>query len=347
MLRYSFSEYIMAAVQDLSGRMRSDPIHAKDSQLIARRRYKRKHKKESFLVHINGSTFRKTVFTVLCLIGFIGSSFGPVLPGGLKLASFDSRQGIPLDETSGAPEEEEGLYYHAYEVLKGDTVSDIAQQFGITQDSILSMNSIQSAKGLKPGQLLKVPNMAGIVYKASRGETVAKIAQEYKIEGNRIIDVNHLLSETMEESRFLFLPDARLPATKLKEIQGELFRWPVRGRITSWFGWRSDPFTGRRTYHNAIDIAAPMGTSMYAANDGVITDTGYSPVMGRYVMIRHANGWSSFYGHMSAIAVSPGQQVSAGKRIGSIGSTGYSTGPHVHFSIFRNGKPVNPTTLLK
>ncbi len=295
---------------------------------------------------MNGSVFRKTVFTVLCLIGFIGSSFGPILPPGISLGSLDPRSRILLTEAEVPAEEDPGLFYSVYRVGKGDTISGIANDFDVSLDTVVSFNGIQAAKSLQPDQFLKIPNMTGILYETKKGDTVAAIAENYKIEANRIIETNHLMSEAFDSVKTIFLPDAKLPVSKLKEISGDMFRWPARGKVTEWFGWRNDPFTGRKTYHNALDIAAPIGTTLVAANDGVVSDSGYSPIMGKFVAIKHSGGWSTFYGHMSVIAVSPGQSVRAGTRIGNVGNTGYTTGPHVHFSIFKNGRAVNPSSLL-
>lgn len=307
---------------------------------------KRRQRKEHILARMNGSVFSKTVFTVLCLIGFIGSSFGPILPRGISLGSLDPRVRILLTESEEPKEEDPGLFYSVYRVGKGDTISGIADTFDVSLDTIVSFNAIQSAKSLQPDQMLKIPNMTGILYQTRKGETVAAIASRYEIAVNRIIETNHLMSESFDATKTIFLPDARLPRSQLKEISGDMFRWPVRGRITSWFGWRSDPFSGRKTYHNALDIAAPIGTTIFAANEGVVSDSGYSPIMGKFVAIKHSGGWSTFYGHMSVIAVTPGQSVRSGTRIGNVGNTGYTTGPHVHFSIFKNGRAVNPSSLL-
>jgi murein DD-endopeptidase MepM/ murein hydrolase activator NlpD len=245
------------------------------------------------------------------------------------------------------PEPEDKLVkYSVYEVKKGDTLSEVAAQFDVSLDTLISINAFTSAKALKPGQLLKVPNQSGIVYIPTKDSTVQEIATSYNISADRIIDANGLLTDNIHAGRPLFLPDVRLPTAQLRETAGTLFRWPVSGRITSWFGWRKDPFTGRRSFHNAIDIAAPYGSPIKAPMDGRVSETGYSPIMGKYVMMSHSGGWKTFYGHMSEIIVQEGQYVSQGTTLGLIGTTGYSTGPHVHFEIIKNGALVNPLNYL-
>jgi len=117
---------------------------------------------------------------------------------------------------------------------------------------------------------------------------------------------------------------------------------PVRGRITSPFGWRIHPISGRRRMHTGVDIAAPIGTPIAAAGGGEIIWAGRRGGYGNAVMIDHGRGITTLYGHMSAINVRRGQVVRRGQCIGWVGSTGYSTGPHCHFEKRINGRPVNP-----
>ncbi|HTX73800.1 MAG TPA: M23 family metallopeptidase, partial [Rectinemataceae bacterium] len=197
-----------------------------------------------------------------------------------------------------------------------------------------------------PGQKLKIPSMAGILYTAKQGDTAETVAAANKISADRIIEVNRLMQETLEPGTTYFLPDARLASFKLREISGDLFRWPARGWITSYYGWRSDPFTGTRSFHNGLDIGVDVGTPVLAAMDGVVAETGYSSISGNYILVAHHAGWSSFYCHLSKILVKDGERVGLGERIALSGNTGYTTGPHLHFSVFKNGRSVNPYNVL-
>ncbi len=127
--------------------------------------------------------------------------------------------------------------------------------------------------------------------------------------------------------------------------------WPVakvKGmRISSPFGWRDDPFTGKKAFHAGIDIAAPKGSKVLASADGVVDGTGSHPRLGKFVKIVHADGAYSLYGHLNSWLVDSGQRVSAGQEIGEIGSTGRSTGAHLDYSLRINSKPVNPLRFIK
>lgn len=120
--------------------------------------------------------------------------------------------------------------------------------------------------------------------------------------------------------------------------------WPlnISGTITSNFGYRDAPTAGASSYHKGIDIAAPMGTSVVAAKEGTVTTASYQSAAGNYIMVYHGNSTYTVYMHLSAIHVSVGQKVSQGEVIGAVGSTGVSTGPHLHFGVNVNGSYVNP-----
>lgn len=133
------------------------------------------------------------------------------------------------------------------------------------------------------------------------------------------------------------------------EVSGAGFSWPlaIKGRISSHFGKRKAPTAGASTYHKGLDIAAPTGVSILAAKDGVVITSAYSSSAGNYVMINHGNGLNTVYMHASKRNVKVGDKVTQGQKIAEVGSTGYSTGSHLHFGVILNGTYVNPEPLLK
>jgi len=245
------------------------------------------------------------------------------------------------------PPPDQGLFYVVYRVVKGDTISEIATRYGITTDSIVTFNNITNARTLSIGKYLKIPTLNGILYSTKKGETAMSLAASYEISADRIKELNGIGDEPLEGGRNLFLPDARLSSWALREISGDLFKWPLHGWITSWYGWRKDPFSGDRSFHTGIDIGANRGVAVRAAMEGVVSATGYSTVSGNYVVIRHHSGYTSMYGHLDRIDIKQGRSVSQGTMIGTVGSTGYSTGPHLHFTISKYGRTMNPMTVLR
>lgn len=122
--------------------------------------------------------------------------------------------------------------------------------------------------------------------------------------------------------------------------------WPTKGWITSYFGKRKSPFTGRRVMHEGLDIAANTGTPVIATADGIVSRVGYSPGYGKKVTIDHGYGYRTIFGHNSKILVKSGQRVKRGDRIALVGNTGQSTGPHVHYELRMNGVPIDPRKTL-
>ncbi len=125
--------------------------------------------------------------------------------------------------------------------------------------------------------------------------------------------------------------------------------WPLqsKGRISSYFGYRFHPILRKRKYHSGIDIAAPQGLSILAADSGVVAFAGWNNGYGKMVILDHGSGFSTVYGHCSILQVNQGQTITKGQTIAQVGSTGLSTGPHLHFEVRKNGVPVNPLTYLK
>ena len=235
-----------------------------------------------------------------------------------------------------------------YTVKKGDTVSGIASRAGLRNfGTLLSVNNIDNARRISAGQVLQVPSSDGLLYTVKKNETLAGIAAAHKVTVTALLDANDLTQETLSVGQKLFIPGAALSSFELRKALGELFIYPIRGRLTSPFGYRSDPFTGARSFHSGIDLAAPTGTSVKATLDGKIAETGFNRIFGNYIIITHDRGYQSLYGHLSAVYVKRGQYVTQGTVVGAVGNTGYSTGPHLHLSIYKNGNLINPFSVLK
>ncbi|MDR3160092.1 MAG: M23 family metallopeptidase [Spirochaetaceae bacterium] len=259
---------------------------------------------------------------------------------------------VELAALTGVPEPAEFskprmLLSASYRVRSGDTISDLAEYFGLNQDTLHSINEIKHARLIQIGQILKIPNQDGIIHRVKRGETLASIAGTYRIDPQGIRTVNELFSNEVEAGTPLFIPGARLDWADLQEINGDLFSWPLRGYITSPYGYRASPFTGVRQFHSGIDIGAAMGTPIRAAMSGRVSSVGYDDSYGNFVVVSHHSGYRTFYGHLSVVRVKPGTYVGTGERIGDVGTSGRSTGPHLHFTVYKNGITVNPRALIK
>ena len=274
------------------------------------------------------------------------------------MATFALEGRIDYDETGNLIDVEtsvnanytQPVSYQTYKVRSGDTISGIAKKFGLTNIStLISVNDIGNVRQLAAGQKLKIPSIDGIIYTVKKGDSLSSITEKYKISMEQLLDVNELTSETLTAGQQLFLPGAAMDATSLRNAMGELFRLPISAqfRWTSPYGYRIDPISGVKSFHTGTDMACPTGTPILAAMSGKVVKTGQTRVYGNYVILDHGNGYQTVYMHMSKIIASTGQWVSQGTRIGLVGSTGYSTGPHLHFTVYKNGKLIDPMTVLR
>ena len=240
--------------------------------------------------------------------------------------------------------------YQTYTVRSGDTLGGITKRFGLTNlSTLIDVNGITNARSLHEGQKLRIPSVDGLMYTVSKGNSLTGLSAKFSVPLEDLLDVNDLASQTLTVGQQLFIPGAKMDAAKLHEVLGDLFKIPITAayRISSKFGWRPDPFTGVRSYHTGIDLACPEGTPIGAAMNGTVAFVGWSNVFGNYIIVNHPNGYQTLYGHLSASRVKKGQSVTQATVIGLVGSTGYSTGAHLHFTVYKNGRLVNPSSVLK
>lgn len=244
------------------------------------------------------------------------------------------------------PEMIESFKWSSYKVKKGDSVSGIAQKFGISRDAVIASNNIRNARNMQEGAVLRIPNVDGIPYQIKKGDSLSKIAAVFNVPLEVVLDVNDIKSDVIKVGDTLFIPGARMNAMDLKLALGELFIYPVRKSISSNFGWRLDPFSGVRSFHTGLDLRGKTGDTVKAAMDGTVSLIGNNRVYGQHIILSHGNGYKTLYAHLSAYSVKHGDKVIQGRKIGELGNTGLSTGPHLHFGIFKNGTWVNPLDLL-
>jgi len=244
-----------------------------------------------------------------------------------------------------------------YVVKEGDSLGLIAANFGISIDTVLWENNLTSQSLIRPGQSLVILPTNGIKHKIVKGETLAQIAKKYKSDKEKIIEFNKLASENdIQVGQILIIPEgqpyyappvSRPRLAPIQQIFSEVdtgasegkMLWPNGcRRITQYFSWR----------HTGVDIACEAGTPIRAADDGTVIlvkylNTGY----GHQVDIDHGGGKMTRYGHMTEIYVKPGQTIQRGQIIGLEGSTGHSTGPHLHFEVRFFGKVYNPLSYIR
>ncbi len=262
---------------------------------------------------------------------------------------FDS-EGNLLEANFSSPNFKEPVTFQNYTVKSGDTISGISLAFGLSNIStLIAVNKIENVRSLSTGKKLIIPSMDGLLHSVESGETLDGIAEKYSVSVEDLLDVNDLLTTDVKVGDSLFIPGAKMDKDTLLKAMGEVFSYPITAswRLTSRFGTRKDPFDGHISSHTGIDMACPKGTPIHVALTGTVAFTGFSNIYGNYVIVKHHDGYQTLYAHMSQIKTKKGSYVSQGDVIGLVGSTGYSTGPHLHFTVYKNGKLVDPLTVLK
>jgi murein DD-endopeptidase MepM/ murein hydrolase activator NlpD len=260
---------------------------------------------------------------------------------GLRPAPVNEDEGdvIPLDLT-------ETFAWQNYKVRSGDSVEGISRRFGLSLDAIIASNNLRNVRQLRAGDNIRIPNMDGIPYKIKSGDSYSKIANSFGVPLEAILDANDIQNDTVTLDTVLFIPGAKMDKSALRQALGNFFIWPISGRISSGFGWRNDPFTGLRSFHAGLDIPAFQGASVKAALDGRVSATGYNAVYGNFIIITHSPEYETMYGHLSKILVKKDGYITQGGIIGLVGNTGRSTGSHLHFSVYKNKRAINPLEIL-
>ncbi len=244
-----------------------------------------------------------------------------------------------------------------YTVVDGDTLSEIANKFGVSTDTIRWQNDI-TGDYVKVGSTLEILPVTGILHKVQKGDTIYSVAKKYDADPQSIADFpfnTFANDETFELAvgQTLIVPDgvkpsagATVAAPRARQstpsagaiTASGIFIWPTQGVITQRFSW----------YHSGVDIANNAEPSILAADAGVVVYSGcISTGYGCHIMIDHKNGYITLYGHMSRLDVSVGTNVTKGQVLGRMGSTGHSTGPHLHFEVRKAGGFLNPLSFLK
>ena len=328
-----------------------------------------KSKMAVVLYRQRGRYSRPFVHSGMMLLIVIGITLGPVLieenfPGLTESSWQQAEATAVISATKGELETStlESIKPRSeiieYMVKSGDTVSTIAEKFGVSIDTIRWENNLETIKSIKVGSVLRILPVTGISHKVQHGETIYSIAKKYQVDAQVVVNwpYNSFANDetfALAVGQELIVPEGIMPKaipTTPRRYYAEVpsagtitgtvqFVWPVGGRITQYFVW----------YHPGIDIANNSAPGIVAADSGTVVTAGWPApwAYGNRILIDHGNGLSTLYAHLSAIYVSPGQSVSRGTTIGKMGSTGRSTGIHLHFEIRNGGVAVNPLSYLK
>jgi len=232
---------------------------------------------------------------------------------------------------------------------EGETLVDLARRFGLSPLEVARANGLEDPTELRPGDLVLLPGIeAKTTYQRLLAKQEAERRARLEAERKRQEELRRLAEQRrrQEALRQAQLRQAQVQRPQVRRVsyQEGRMRWPLSGfRITTYFGQRGV----FQRFHTGIDLAAPHGTPIVAARSGQVRVAGWSSVgYGFHVVLDHGGGLETLYAHMSRIAVRPGEWVEGGQVIGYVGSTGWSTGPHLHFEVRVNGVARNPLAYL-
>lgn len=239
---------------------------------------------------------------------------------------------------------EKPLSFAFYYLNTGETLSSVAKKFELSMSTLISLNNLENVNMLSPGQKILVSSISGIIYQSSQSETLEDIATRYKISIEDIQEINQIKNIQIVPGTSLFLPKVSLPSSAVSKVLGYTFINPVPGyrRLSSHFGWRRHPKSKRRRIHAGIDLAAPHGSRILAAREGRVIFCGGCGNAGLTTKIKHHNGLTTVYAHQAKSLVRSGDWVKTGQHIGYVGTTGITTGPHLHFEVRKFGQAKNP-----
>lgn len=270
----------------------------------------------------------------------------------------DALSGYEINDSNGSKRNE----IVEYIVQSGDTVSDIAANFALNVNTILWENNLSASSLIKPGAKLSILPGDGIRHTVAKNETLGKLANTYGVSAEVIAEANDLAEgEALKIGQKLFIPGGKKIVSSGQAVNrtysgttitqntagsanqqvaytGGKLLWPTVGtKITQYYSWS----------HKGLDIANKTGTPLYAAESGTVERSGWSNGYGYNVVINHGGGLKTLYGHASKLHVKTGDKVNRGDIIADMGSTGWSTGPHIHFEVIINGVKQNPLNYIR
>lgn len=223
----------------------------------------------------------------------------------------------------------------------------LSARLQISQGTLATVNSISSPSVKKGADLILPVNQGLFIAKNPSSPLEVLLKNEYS---SQILqnEENPVPQFKIRGRIFYFLQDKNFSGTDIAFFHDDSMQLPLSKKIlTSPFGYRTSPISGKWTFHAGIDMAAPLGTEVFACKSGVVSQTGFNSTYGNFIIILHNKNKTSLYAHLSKIISKKGDRVSTGQTIGLVGTTGASTGPHLHFEVRENGNPLDPGKLLK
>jgi murein DD-endopeptidase MepM/ murein hydrolase activator NlpD len=234
----------------------------------------------------------------------------------------------------------------AYARRDADDLFSLNARAGLRYDTLATLNDAASRPSFDSRRRVLIPSQEGLfVNNPPRSELESMMLTTRLADGKRPLPL--VILRDGKATPAWFFRGESFTAMERSYFLGILFRLPIeKVRITSMYGRRQDPFTGKEEFHEGLDFGAAEGTEVHAARDGVVEEAGSSDVLGNYVVLTHPGGYQTVYGHLSTVRVIISQKVSTGAILGEVGHTGRATGPHLHFEVRTKTGTTDPYRLL-
>ena len=238
------------------------------------------------------------------------------------------------------------LFFFSYEPSADDTVFTVAADFSLSPDTVASLNGLERAAYFDRPERVLIPSVPGLYIKKDGGNELERRLRENRLNDGSSIPLTLSTEEGKEE--ILFYPNRTFSGAERLYFISLPFRSPLDHywEITSPFGMRNHPVTGAWEHHNGLDVRAPVGTPVYAAEKGTIIASSELDNYGIILILKHRGGYETRYAHLDEVYVRKGETVTRGQMIARSGNTGLSTGPHLHFEIRKNGQTIDPVKLV-
>jgi murein DD-endopeptidase MepM/ murein hydrolase activator NlpD len=252
-----------------------------------------------------------------------------------------------FDVRANAVQTVEHLTIYRYSTRQNDDLFSLAARCNIPYSALASLNRFNNPSSLEEGKIILLPSCPGLFIPEDLESDLEKLIGTSRFGSQEAVELK--INITGKSETFYFFPGADFSQSERAFfLNAGFFRFPLRAyRLTSSYGVRANPVTGNISVHRGLDLAAPEGTEVFSAADGTVIETGEDAVYGKYVIISHRDRWTSLYGHLQRIETSLQAQVRSGTLIGRVGSTGQSTGPHLHFELRQDGRAVDPLGRLR
>jgi murein DD-endopeptidase MepM/ murein hydrolase activator NlpD len=283
------------------------------------------------------------IFFLLFGSGVFDSFFLSAKPVAFRTFPGDSEAEVRINKASVdiplIPENPaSALVFTRHRVSRGETLSRIAYKYGLTPSTLISVNSLENPEDIRKGVILIIPYIDGFRVSSRSGEGPGDVALRYGtvLDNVQVIpgSGDYFISGVPEE--------VHTPSSFTRDV----FLYPVTGRILTAFGESVDTLTGIGYRSEGLDLYAAEGTPVKASRDGTVILTGNHSSYGLYVIMSHAGGWRSFYGHLKRVDVAPGEELRSGMTLGLAGSSGTARSPRLYFALIHEGESVDPLDYL-